>query len=96
MYDNPVDEIIEAVNKGQTWAKVRSAFKIPNSNKFPHSSTAKTTFATAEMARKACTSLLLFQISVSHHQVHQETYTPGNEAALHGCLPPSRRVHQML
>ena len=65
------EEIAAEVGAQHTWAKAESVFK------FPRSTTAKITFRSGDMARKAMLEgLHLFQIHIAGHQMRQEVYIP--------------------
>ena len=70
VYLNTEEEIAAEVEAQHEWAKEVSVFK------FPRSPTAKITFSTGDMARKALLEgLHLFHIHVPGHQMRQEVFT---------------------
>ena len=69
VYDNNLEDIKAEVEKHQAWTKVQDVYKFPRTN------TLKITFKDTEMAKKANENgLLMFYMSVSPSQVHQEEY----------------------
>lgn len=69
VYEHGADEILDEVEREQSWAKVQEVYK------FPRSKNVKITFQTSAMAKKATESgLLMFCMSLPSSQVHQEEY----------------------
>ncbi|KAK8372940.1 hypothetical protein O3P69_018653 [Scylla paramamosain] len=69
VYEHDANEILDEVEKEQSWAKVQEVYK------FPRTKNVKITFKTSDMAKKATeTGLLMFCMSIPPSQVHQEEY----------------------
>ncbi len=69
VYEHDANEILDEVEKEQSWAKVQEVYK------FPRAKNVKITFETSDMAKKATESgLLMFCMSIPPSQVHQEEY----------------------